>query len=220
VYLLFAILVGRPDRAPGPGDLAEPREAEVQSLVRRSRAGDTEAMGALYESYAERVYRSVRPLCGSAAETEDVVQDTFMKAFASLHGYQKRDSHRFIAWLSTIALNGARNQSARGRRQRELRERDRAREVTEAPQTPESALLGAEARGRLLRALEALPKRDREVLSLRYGASLEAIEVAAACALSAANVRKICERQRRRLLAELTTGDAEDEAASAGEDAR
>ena len=79
-------------------------------------------------------------------------------------------------------------------------------------------MLDAEARGRLLRALEALPKRDREVLSLRYGADLEASEVAAACALSAANVRKICERQRRRLLAELTIRNDEDEAARAGED--
>ncbi|RLB57497.1 MAG: hypothetical protein DRJ42_00175 [Deltaproteobacteria bacterium] len=215
MYLLFAILVGRPDRIPGP---PEPPEAEVQSLVLRSRGGDTEAMGALYEFYVERVYRSVRPLCGSAAATEDVVQDAFVKAFASLHGYEKRDNQRFIAWLSTIALNGARNQSARGRRRRELRERDAAREVTEAPRTPESALLDAEARGRLLRALEALPKRDREVLSLRYGADLEASEVAAACALSAANVRKICERQRRRLLAELTIRNDEDEAARAGED--
>jgi len=202
VYFIFAILTGqaRPDE--------ELPEVEVRALVRRARAGDLDAMGALYEQHVRRVFRAVRPLCASEAEAEDVVQDAFIKAFASLGRYEAREGRRFIAWLSTIALNVARNRATRGQRRRELAERDAARDVREATRTPEAELLVAEARGRLLAALGTLPERDREVLSLRYGAGLEAKEVAVVCDLSAANVRKICERQRRRLLAELSGDDA------------
>ena len=60
-----------------------------------------------------------------------------------------------------------------------------------------------ERKNALLEALAELPERDRAVLSLRYGGELSAPEVAQALGLSAANVRKICERRRAELLAKL-----------------
>jgi RNA polymerase sigma-70 factor (ECF subfamily) len=197
VYLLFAILSGHLGPAP------ELPEAEVLALVRRARGGDTEAMAALYAAHVHRVFRAVRALCKSEAEAEDVVQDAFIKAFASLGSYQARPNRRFLAWLSTIALNAARNRLTRGARRRVLAEEDAARDVKEPPATPEDRMLRAEDRARLLGALAELSTRDREVVSLRYGAALEAAEVAELCGLSAANVRKICERCRGRLLASL-----------------
>jgi RNA polymerase sigma-70 factor (ECF subfamily) len=203
VYLLFAILSGHLGPAP------ELPEGEILALVRRARGGDTEAMAALYTAHVHRVFRAVRALCRSEAEAEDVVQDAFIKAFASLGSYEARPNRRFLAWLSTIALNAARNRLTRGARRRELAREDAARDVKEAPATPEEQMLRAEARGRLLEALGGLSTRDREVVSLRYGAGLEAAEVAELCGLSAANVRKICERQRRRLLAALSIDASE-----------
>jgi len=201
VYFVFAILTGQ-----ARPDVGLP-EGEVHVLVGRARSGDTAAMGALYEQYVHRVFRAVRPLCASEAEAEDIVQDAFIKAFASLGHYEARKGARFIAWLSTIGLNAARNRATRGQRRRELAKRHAARDIRDAAKNPEAELLVAEARARLLAALALLPERDREILSLRYGAGLSAKEVALACDLSVANVRKICERQRRRLLAELRGAD-------------
>ncbi len=198
MYFLFAILSHR------LGPASELPEEETLALVRRARRGDTEAMAALYGAHVHRVFRAVRALCKSEAEAEDIVQDAFIKAFASLGSYEARPGRRFLAWLSTIALNAARNRSTRGGRRRQLAEEDAARDVKEAPATPEEQLLGAESRARLLAALAELPERDREVVSLRYGAGLEAAEVAELTGLSGANVRKICERQRKRLLAMLS----------------
>ena len=55
----------------------------------------------------------------------------------------------------------------------------------------------------LLEAMAELAPREREVVSLRYGAELTAAEVGAALGLGEANVRKICERQRKDLLERL-----------------
>ncbi len=60
----------------------------------------------------------------------------------------------------------------------------------------------------VLAALATLPERDRQVVSLFYGAELSAEEVADVLGLSASNVRKICERQRKALLTALGEGEA------------
>jgi RNA polymerase sigma factor (sigma-70 family) len=175
---------------------SEPSELEVQRLVSLARQGENEAQGALYALFVDRLFRGVRGLCRSEAEAEDIVQDTFIRAFERLDRYRPQAGARFLGWLLTIALNTARTRGTRSDRRLALNEQS-ANEAPEHAPMPDEALLEFEMRSALIRALAELPMRDREVLSLRYGAELEADEVAALCGLTAANVRKICERQRR-----------------------
>lgn len=195
MWLLFASFVGvEPDR---PVD-----DEEVQRLVRSARVGNALAARRLYALHVRRLFRAVRPLCASEAEAEDVVQEAFLKALGALTRYEPREGSRFIAWLTTIGLNTA-SKHARGRR----------RSVELSPERLE-VLRGAEGedpekralRDALLSALAELPERERRILSLRYGAELTSAEVARLAGVSEANVRKICERQRRRLLERLTEG--------------
>ncbi len=72
--------------------------------------------------------------------------------------------------------------------------------VAAAGATTEDAQLRKQA---LLKALAELPERDRKIVCLRYGAELSAEEVEEVTHVSAANVRKICERQRKALLERL-----------------
>jgi RNA polymerase sigma-70 factor (ECF subfamily) len=190
VFIVFAAILGD---APDP----TVDEREVQRLVRLARTGDGAAARRLYTLHAGRVFRAVRGLCGSEADAEDAVQETFARALPRLNEYGYRARTRFVAWLCTIAFNVARQKERATRRTGLLQ--DTALGSGRAVD-PEGDLDRARQRGRVLTALAELEPRDREVVSLRYGAGLSAPEVGEALSLSPANVRKICERQRAALL--------------------
>jgi len=76
---------------------------------------------------------------------------------------------------------------------------DEAVDLADESAGPERALDEARRRDLLLEALATLTPREREIVSLRYGAELDASEIAKLVGLEPANVRKILERARERL---------------------
>jgi RNA polymerase sigma-70 factor (ECF subfamily) len=203
LFLLFALLSSSPGEPPD--------EAEVQKNVSAARRGDRAALARLYRWHVARVSRVVRPFARDDADAEDLVQETFVRAFSALDRYEPRAGARFVSWLCTVARNSA-----------DKRRRKLSRAVPVAPERfdesehggrdAETALEHSDLARALLTALAEVSERDRWVLCLRYGGELEVQEVAALTGQSAANVRKICERQRGRVLArlrELGFADAE-----------
>jgi RNA polymerase sigma-70 factor, ECF subfamily len=80
-------------------------------LVRRARGGDVAAFDALiHEHYADCLRYATRML-GDRADAEDVVQESFVRAFHALARYSHRD--RFRAWLLRIVRNRCRSVAAR-----------------------------------------------------------------------------------------------------------
>src|SRR5262249_38611457 len=77
--------------------------ATDHSLVQACRAGQTEAFGALVRRYQDRLYPTVLRLVGSAEDAEDVLQDTFVRAFEKLDQFQGESS--FYTWVYRIAVN-------------------------------------------------------------------------------------------------------------------
>jgi RNA polymerase sigma-70 factor (ECF subfamily) len=180
------------------GGDAEPLDEDaVLRLVEQARAGDRAARQQLYRQHVARVFRTVRGALRSDAEAEDVTQDALLIALTSLHRYSPRSGTRFAAWLTTIAVNTM--------RRRFRRRRPELTATGELPEMPATApdvgddIDRAKQRAALLRALAELEPREREIVSLRYGAELNAAEIAAQLRLEAANVRKILERARVRL---------------------
>jgi len=189
---LFAALSSRLGGAADP----LPDDA-IASLVAQARAGDGGARQALYEQFVDRVFRTVRGLLRSDADAEDVTQDAMLTVLTSLHTYRHRPDARFAAWVTAIALNTVRRRFRR--RRPELTATGDLPDVPADATDPVEALDRARQRRALLIALAELPQRDREIVSLRYGADLNASDIAAAVGIGAANVRKILERTRARL---------------------
>ena len=192
IAALFATLSSR------LGGDAEPLgDDAVARLVERARTGDPGARHALYVQFVDRVFRTVRGMLHSDADAEDVTQDALLAVLTSLHAYTPRTDARFAAWVTTIAVNTA--------RRRFRRRRPEVTATGELPDTPDDAADPAEAidrarqRRALLIALGELPERERAIVSLRYGAELNASEIAAAVGIEAATIRKILERSRTRL---------------------
>jgi RNA polymerase sigma-70 factor, ECF subfamily len=183
------------------GDAESLDEETNARLVDQARAGDTGARQRLYLQHVDRVYRTVRGILRSDADAEEATQDAMLKVLTSLHTYTPRTNTRFAAWVTTIAVNTARRRFRR--RRPELTKTGELPDLAQDDADPSEALDRARQRRALLIVLAELSERERLIVSLRYGAELDASEIGSATGLTSAAVRKILERARKRLGARL-----------------
>jgi RNA polymerase sigma-70 factor (sigma-E family) len=131
-------------------------------------------------------------LVGDAHVAEDIVQDAFAGVHA--HWWQLRDERSAEGYLRRAVVNGSRSL---------LRRRRTARRYTwpVAADEPgaDSDVLAADEHHRLRRALSQLPRRQREVLVLRYWADLREAEIADAMGISVGTVKSTASRAVRAL---------------------
>src|ERR1700681_1172404 len=71
--------------------------------VERARSGDSDAFRLLVERHSRHVFRLAFRMTGNEQDAEDVVQDTFLRAYRQLKNYESRAS--FSTWLYRIAAN-------------------------------------------------------------------------------------------------------------------
>jgi RNA polymerase sigma-70 factor (ECF subfamily) len=96
-------------------DNVEPSDAV---LVRRVRAGDIGAYGALVSRYRDRLGRYAVHMIGDREDAEEALQDSFVRAYRSLARCD--DPARFGAWLYGILVNRCRTTGARAARRRRI----------------------------------------------------------------------------------------------------
>ena len=147
---------------------AEP--AEDIALVCAAQRGDRDAFGVLVARYAPRILRLTTRMLGSAADGEDLAQETFVAAFTALSGFQ-RDA-RFSTWLYRIAVNKC-TDALRARRL-ETVSLDAAGDAGEVAleaanhETPHGEFERIELAGELDRRIRALPPLYRESFVLKH----------------------------------------------------
>jgi RNA polymerase sigma factor, sigma-70 family len=148
-------------------------EHDIQRLVARARSGDVAAMGALYDHYAERVFRFVRFRLGIAEDAEDVAQRVFVHMIEALPRYQTRGTP-FGAWLFRIARNAVIDH------QRTRRAHEPLEAFGEAPSKargPEELVITSTEMERVTGALAQLTEEQREVIAYRFFAELSPREI-------------------------------------------
>jgi RNA polymerase sigma-70 factor (ECF subfamily) len=138
-------------------------------LIALSVRGDRAAFGVLVGRYQDRLYHTAFRLIGNAEDARDVVQDSFLNAYQSLHQF-KGDS-RFFTWLYRIAVNAAISVK---RKHRTLLSVDMPGGMTLSERPDESdghqpgaSLERAEDERMLQAALDALTPEHRAVLVLK-----------------------------------------------------
>jgi RNA polymerase sigma-70 factor (ECF subfamily) len=139
----------------------------------------------LFAEHGQALFRFSRGMLGNVSDAEDVVQDTFLKLLQHLESGGDRSNLR--AWLFAVAANACRD---RGRwRMRWVPWRADLDRRTVAPATDDES----PDRRRAHRALQALAKRDRLLISLRaHGLSYR--EMAAAAGIAENSVGRLLAR--------------------------
>lgn len=139
-------------------------DSAEHAIYREALQGDREAFEVVIRSLSRSLFAIAYGILQNREEAEDVVQDTFVKAWKSR--WRVRDSAKLPAWLSTIARHRARD-LARKRRPEPLPEDFESRELVE------SAGQTADLDGEVRSALAQLPELHRAALTLRYFEDLD-----------------------------------------------
>lgn len=173
-------------------------ETSDASLMERARAGDIRAFDALVDRHYADFLRYATRMLGNAADAEEAVQDTFVRAYRALPRY--RDQGRPRAWLLGILVNRCRTLGARLSRLRRLASRLRSEPRHAAAQHPAD---GAGWAQEVDRALLRLPRALREAFLLKHVQELSYDEMAdltgAGVPALKMRVKRACERLRAEL---------------------
>jgi RNA polymerase sigma-70 factor (ECF subfamily) len=158
------------------------RESD-QLLVERAQAGDRGAFDLLVMKYQRRLMRLLKRVVRDPAEAEDVVQETFIKAYRALRFF--RGDAAFYTWLYRIGVNTARNHLASLAHRSHAtaaQSREQAHALEEQLKdhdTPESVLASKQIALTVSAAMEALPSDLRIAIMLRELEGLSYEEIAA-----------------------------------------
>lgn len=174
--------------------LASSTEAE-SSLISRAQRGDRGAYGELVRLYHAGVINVVYRLCGDARLAEDAAQEAFIRGWLHLPSYNPRSSLR--NWLYQIAVNAALDTL-----RKETKVSPNALEdlpLAASDPGPEAAVIQAEQRTQVQRAILALPPSSRVVLVLREYEGLSYQEIASALEIPIGTVMSRLNFARSRL---------------------
>jgi len=161
--------------------------------------------------HQDAAFNLARWLLRSRADAEDVTQDALVRAFRFIAGFHGTDAR---TWLLQIVRNACYSWLEKNRRADLTTEFDETVHLQaqgQATQTPEAAAVASNERDRLMRALESLPARSREVLVLRELEGCSYKEIATITSIPIGTVMSTLARGRdglKRLLRPASGTDA------------
>jgi len=180
------------------------------ALVAQAQTGGEEAFTELVTRYEGNIYRLARHITQNPEDAEDVLQETFLKAFEHLGDFQ--GNSKFYTWLVRIAVNQALMKLRKRKTDASVSlddpydtgEESLVREIAVWEPNPEQTYSQEEIRAILEKAVDSLPPTFRAVFALRDIEELSTEETAAALNLSIPAVKSRLLRARLRLREKLT----------------
>ena len=178
-------------------------KAEI-ALVDRARAGDLQAYDELVRRYQERIYGTVYHMTSNHEDANDLVQETFIKAFSALKSFKGGSS--FYTWVYRIAVNKTINflKQRKNRSQMSLNDLDFNAEhdpdlvALVSDKTPRREAGLAELQEKLNEAMQTLSEAHRLVVTLHdvQGQSHEEIAKIMDCNIGTVRSRLFYARQQ------------------------
>jgi RNA polymerase sigma-70 factor (ECF subfamily) len=189
---------------------------DERSWLDRARAGDKAAFGMLVRQHQRRVHRLAVQLTGNSGDADDVVQETFLRAYRAIDRFDGRAE--MFTWLYRICVNVALN--LRRQRRRVVADLDdpRVPEPRESGADPATRAEEAQSYARLAAALDGLSESLRVTMVLACVEQLPYKDIAGVLGCSEGTVAWRVHEARRRLRESLPDDviDALDDAGPAG----
>jgi RNA polymerase sigma-70 factor (ECF subfamily) len=177
-------------------------ELDDQELIARSKSGDAEAFTELVNRNEKRIYTLAYHLVNNREDAEDILQETFLRAYNNLSSF--RGDSNFNTWLHRITTNLVISRF----RKRTIKTRSidepvfinheelKQREIVDWSDIPDQALLKKELNEKIDAAIAALPLEYRTVITMRDIEGLSNEEIGKILELSVAAVKSRLHRAR------------------------
>jgi RNA polymerase sigma-70 factor, ECF subfamily len=180
-------------------------QASDHQVVFAVLAGDVDAYAALVQRYQKPIYNLMFRLTGSYADSLDLAQETFIKAYESLHRFRK--GSRFFPWLYSIGLNHGRNFLRRNSILQvvDLNDWEETSGLDHPGQEEENLCVRLDAH-EIHKALARIPVDYREAVVMRYHEELSMEEIATILQVSVSGAKMRVHRGLRKLREILEKG--------------
>lgn len=193
-----------------PNDMPVNANRELdQVLVERAQKGDKKAFGLLVEKYHRKLARLLSRMVRDQTEVEDIVQESFIKAYRALHNF--RGDSAFYTWLYRIGINTAKNYLVSLGRKPQVLQDVEIEDVENfegggemrSMETPETELATKQIAQTVNDAVATLPEDLRTAITLRELEGLSYEEIAAIMQCPIGTVRSRIFRARETIAGKL-----------------
>ncbi|MDR2859908.1 MAG: RNA polymerase sigma factor [Mediterranea sp.] len=178
---------------------------EETLYIKRILAGETELFAHFLNRYSRSIYSLIVQIVSSPLDAEELVQDTFVKAFRNLSGYRSECS--FSTWLYRIAYNVAIS-AVRKRKQEFLYIEENT--INTVPDDKANELFfstsNEERLEKLVQAIDLLEIEDKAIITFFYYEEKPIAEIAEILKLSPSNVKVKLHRIRKKLYILINNG--------------
>jgi RNA polymerase sigma-70 factor (ECF subfamily) len=179
------------------------RDATDETLVAAAKSGDHPAFLELWRRHSKKLFKTSYRITGKREDAEDVIQDTWMKAYLHLNTFDGRA--KFATWLTRIAINTSlmvlRRKRSRPEASMEIRDGDtwQHREIADLATNVEKLYARHERVERLRREILCLRPALRIVTEIRQTSDSSIQELAELTGLSVAATKSRLARARKLL---------------------
>lgn len=135
------------------------------ALIERTLAGQSECFTVLMNRHIKAVRRRVKSMLRNTSDEDDLVQETFLKAWRHLHAF--RSDASFRTWITRVATNEVLQQYRRDQRSRIAPAATALDDCASQDESPHEALVRLKARQTIRTAVTQLPEKYRQVVILR-----------------------------------------------------
>lgn len=177
-------------------------------VINKCLSGDTEAFGFIQKKYIGLVTSLIRRMIKVEEDVQDLVQETFIKAYNALASYQT--TYSFSAWLYRIASNNCIDFHRKKRvhiisLNQKFNDSDEEEEIEIEDQSymPDIGVINEDKRQAIIQAMSALPENYRQIIQLRHEEDLDYNEIAEKLNIPLGTVKAHLFRARRLMYDEL-----------------
>jgi RNA polymerase sigma-70 factor (ECF subfamily) len=182
-----------------------PYSGEDSELIRAFQRGNRSAFDTLVLKHKEKIFNLCYWFLQDYEETDDMAQETFIKAFKALHKFRFQST--FSTWLYRIAVNTCKNRLKSSEYRHKKRtvslsnpggreERDRLKEIKDGTPSPVQELEARERRILIRKGIDSLPSKKRALLVLRDIQGLSYEEISQITGLNLGTVKSRLSRAR------------------------
>ena len=177
---------------------------DEREIIEKVKAGDNDAFSELVIKYQTKVYNLCLRMCGNEEDAFDLSQEAFVRAWRSLSGFQYESA--FSTWLFRLSSNicvdflrAKKRRAAVSLTMSSDEDEEVQLDLPDPAPGPEEALLAAEDRELLTRALNALPAEHRQIITLRAINDLSYSQIAEILGIQEGTVKSRLSRARTAL---------------------